>query len=989
MRFSKLLLPVLVAAACIKPSKDEPADDEQLEDDSGEIATDADGDGHAVDVDCNDGDPAIYPGAVEICNAGVDDDCDGLADDLDDSLDDSTATAWYADVDGDGYGTPETQDRRCVPLEGQVAEPGDCDDSLPSVNPGQSEECANGVDDNCDGSIDDVDNDGDGFISSDCGGQDCDDDDATVNSDATETWYDDVDQDCSGGSDYDRDGDGHDVDTVDGGTDCDDTDAAVNPGVAEVWYDGVDGDCDGASDYDADGDRYDSDAHGGSDCDDASAAINPGATDAWYDGIDTDCDGANDYDADGDGAETDAHGGPDCDDANSAVSPGAAELAGDEVDQNCDGVELCYSDGDGDGYRLTSTLTSFDLDCQDPGEATTTDPAVDCDDDASTCTTDCTTDSDSDGFLDCQDACEDDDGDEYGATNVAATSCLDSSGGSCVQDPACTSTDCDDDASTCSTDCATDSDSDGHPDCQDACDDADGDSHGVTNGLASACLDSSGAPCVLDAACVSTDCDDDASTCTLDCTTDSDDDGYADCQDACDDDDGDSYGVTDGSASACLDSSGASCVLDAACVSTDCDDDASTCTMDCTTDSDNDGYLDCQDACEDDDGDGYGVSNGAASSCLTSVGVSCLQEAACVAPDCNDNATTCSTDCSTDSDGDGFVDCRDACEDADGDSYGIANSAATGCLTSVGASCVQDAACTATDCDDDATTCTTSCTTDSDADGYADCKDGCEDNDGDDFGNTNSSATSCLDTSGSSCVSATACTFSDCNDADEYTYPGAASADNATACMTDADLDGWGATLPATGATAGTDCDDSEVTVGTLSWDDDMEDVSVGYDSAYFQSASSGGTSASSTAHSGSRSTLINGIDRGFRTNFNVISASGFYLDFYLLVGACNSRNPNVIFRTGGGIVSECVVACSANEWTLEGVGTGISVVSGDWVRLTYMFDGSTADVYADSVLVGSCSFSFDPATDYWIAKHNDNTAYSTRLDTFRACEMN
>ncbi|MEP7264452.1 MAG: LamG-like jellyroll fold domain-containing protein, partial [Bacteroidota bacterium] len=42
---------------------------------------DADGDGYNSTVDCNDNNAAIHPGAVEICN-GVDDDCNGLVDDV-------------------------------------------------------------------------------------------------------------------------------------------------------------------------------------------------------------------------------------------------------------------------------------------------------------------------------------------------------------------------------------------------------------------------------------------------------------------------------------------------------------------------------------------------------------------------------------------------------------------------------------------------------------------------------------------------------------------------------------------------------------------------------------------------------------------------------------------------------------------------------------------------------------------------------------------
>jgi hypothetical protein len=38
---------------------------------------DSDGDGHGSLIDCDDGDPAIYPGAAELCDDGIDQDCSG------------------------------------------------------------------------------------------------------------------------------------------------------------------------------------------------------------------------------------------------------------------------------------------------------------------------------------------------------------------------------------------------------------------------------------------------------------------------------------------------------------------------------------------------------------------------------------------------------------------------------------------------------------------------------------------------------------------------------------------------------------------------------------------------------------------------------------------------------------------------------------------------------------------------------------------------
>jgi MYXO-CTERM domain-containing protein len=64
-----------------------------------------------------------------------------------------TPSSFYRDVDGDGYGAG-TPTSACTAPTGFVATAGDCNDALPAIHPGASESC-NGVDDDCDGSIDD------------------------------------------------------------------------------------------------------------------------------------------------------------------------------------------------------------------------------------------------------------------------------------------------------------------------------------------------------------------------------------------------------------------------------------------------------------------------------------------------------------------------------------------------------------------------------------------------------------------------------------------------------------------------------------------------------------------------------------------------------------------------------------------------------------------------------------------------------------------
>ena len=63
-------------------------------------------------------------------------------------------TAWYQDLDGDTYGNPAVTLSSVAQPEGYVVNNTDCNDTVAAINPGASEILYNGVDDNCNGQLD-------------------------------------------------------------------------------------------------------------------------------------------------------------------------------------------------------------------------------------------------------------------------------------------------------------------------------------------------------------------------------------------------------------------------------------------------------------------------------------------------------------------------------------------------------------------------------------------------------------------------------------------------------------------------------------------------------------------------------------------------------------------------------------------------------------------------------------------------------------------
>ena len=106
----------------------------------------------ATGDDCDDLDAAINPAAQEVCDGDVDNDCDGVADDADDSVDSVTYSTYYVDGDADGYGDSTAASvTQCTMPSGYANMGDDCDDGEVLANPGLTEVCNDGIDNDCSG----------------------------------------------------------------------------------------------------------------------------------------------------------------------------------------------------------------------------------------------------------------------------------------------------------------------------------------------------------------------------------------------------------------------------------------------------------------------------------------------------------------------------------------------------------------------------------------------------------------------------------------------------------------------------------------------------------------------------------------------------------------------------------------------------------------------------------------------------------------------
>ncbi len=370
-----------------------------------------------ADGDCDDTRAARNPDATEVCD-GLDNDCDGLLDDLDPGLDLGTTETFFEDLDLDGLGNDLVEVQACFLGAGESSVGGDCDDNDPILREPLLW-------------VDDADNDGVGngvvLGAASClppgpdavpqGLVDCNDANNAVYPGADEVC-DTIDNDCdatiddadpsvdltTGTAFYpDNDDDGFGSSLVEMHCanprpsllveitgDCDDARADRNPAETEVC-DGVDNDCDlllDEADPNLDESTYfvfyedlDQDGVGNDAFEVESCAEDPGLASVGGDCNDNDpniqdpIDWVTDADGDGVG-DGDPAGAPacdaptpdaipaggavDCDDFAIDVYPGALEVCGDLVDSDCDGMDCQqdFTEDFEDGPPLPADFTS-------------------------------------------------------------------------------------------------------------------------------------------------------------------------------------------------------------------------------------------------------------------------------------------------------------------------------------------------------------------------------------------------------------------------------------------------------------------------------------------------------------------------------------------------------------------------------------------------------------------------------------------------------
>ncbi len=166
-------------------------------------------------LDCNDTDPMVNPDIEETCD-GIDNNCSGV---IDEGL---ALFTYYRDEDQDGYGDVNVPVDTCrsMPILGYVINSLDCNDTDADINPDILEIC-DGVDNDCNGSIDD------GLV--------------------VYRYYFDQDLDGYGNLAVFQDTcityspEGYVPDSLD----CNDNDMLINPGVEDIADNGVDEDCTG------------------------------------------------------------------------------------------------------------------------------------------------------------------------------------------------------------------------------------------------------------------------------------------------------------------------------------------------------------------------------------------------------------------------------------------------------------------------------------------------------------------------------------------------------------------------------------------------------------------------------------------------------------------------------------------------------------------------------------------------------------------------